>query len=165
MASMPVSVPASTYSDPHDQAVMDRINHYIELANLKLPNGTVATKLEWAWSQNINQRELNATESADTVGRDADCYFAARHVIAADKSQGAKMFHKGVGAVAMPVYTGLKYVDKAAQRLGVPPFMRSNSQLPNAPPGGGDWEARGADDGMVDKGDDVKPIVRHSPRP
>lgn len=155
---------SSTYSDAHDAAVMERINSYIERANSKLQNDTVAAKLEWAWSENVKQRELNAAESVDTVGRDADCYFAARHVIAADKSQTVKVLHKELGAVAMPVYTGLKYVDKATQWLGAPPFMRSNKGLPNAPPGGGIWEERGAGDGMVDSGQDVIPAVRHVPK-
>jgi hypothetical protein len=164
-ASTTTSTSSGTYSDPHDAAVTERINKYIERANSKLPKDTVAAKLEWAWHENINQRELNAAESVDPVGRDADCYFAARHVIAADKSQAGKYLDKGIGAVAMEVYTGLKYVDRGAQRLGAPPFMRSNKKLPNAPPGGRAWEHRGAADGMVDNGQDVKPVLGHFPKP
>jgi hypothetical protein len=164
---LPLPLSSSPYSDAHDAAVMKRINNYIERANLKLPNGTVAERLEWAWHENITQRELSPAESVDTVGRDADCYFAARHIIAADKSQAKKEFHRELGEVAMPIYTAFKYVDEATQWLGAPPFMRSapipgtNKKLPNAPPGGGIWEQRGANDGMVDSGQDVKPALGH----
>lgn len=154
----------ATY-DAHDTAVTQRINNYILQANVKFPKETVALKLEWCWSENIKQREASAAASVDTEGRDSDYYFAARHTIAADKSQFFKYFHKVVGEVAMDVYTGLKVVDKAAQKIGAPPFMRSNKQLPNAPPGGGIWEERGASDGMLDQGQRVAPVPLHSPKP
>ena len=145
--------------------VMERINRYIKQANAKYPKETIAFKLEWCWSQNIAERESSATASKDTVGRDADYYFAARHTIAADKSLSSKYFHRAVGPVATVVYTGLKVVDKASQQVGFPPFMRSNPKLPNAPPGGLTWEERGADDGMLDHGQAVAPVLVHSPKP
>jgi ketosteroid isomerase-like protein len=123
----------ATY-DVHDKAVMARINKYIQQANLKFPKDKIAVKLEWGWSQNIAERESSAAASMDNVGRDADYYFAARHAIAANKTESSKCFHKAVGSAATVVYIGLKEADKAAQKLGAPPVMRANPKLPNAPP-------------------------------
>ena len=162
-----------TYSDPHDLAVMKRINGYIELANLKLPQGTVAERLEYAWSENIKQRELSAAESVDTVGRDADCYLAARKSLAVYKSPVTKELLREAGdEIAMPLYTATKYFQEAWVWAGRNPFLQSapdrsapGKMLPNAPPGGGIWERRGSRDGMLDNGQDVKPVVGHAFRP
>src|SRR4051794_6918696 len=91
--------------DEHDRSVMERINGIIAEANAKFPKQTIAEKLDWAWSENIRRREEDPT---DTVGRDADYYFAARHIIAADKSMFGKVGHAAVGVVAWPVYAMVK---------------------------------------------------------
>lgn len=144
--------------DEHDQAVMDRINRYISAANQKMPNGTVAEKLEYAWSQNIEERNQDPT---DTVGRDADYYFAARHIIAADKSQFGKYIDAAIGLVAWPVYSALKLGTEA---IGHPEIMRADKDKPNAPVGGFFWMNRGSEDGFKDRGEDNSDVILHLPQ-
>lgn len=143
--------------DAHDIAVMDRINRYIDQANATMPDATVAEKLDWCWSANIKERESNST---DTVGRDADYYFAARHVIAADSSKFAKYAHHAGGTVATLAYIGLKAV---TQGVGADKIMRTDPDKPNAPPGGFFWEQRGASDGLRDSGSVKGAVIRYMP--
>jgi hypothetical protein len=143
--------------DAHDQAVMQRVNRWVAKANADMAKGTVAEKLEWAWSQNIAEREKDST---NVVGRDADYYLAARHEIAKDKSKAAKYAKWGVGIVATGVYNGLKVVTGA---VGADKVMRTDKDKPNAPPGGFTWMNRGARDGMKDRGEDRGPALLHQP--
>ncbi|MFC3174526.1 hypothetical protein ACFOD9_09695 [Novosphingobium bradum] len=147
--------------DAHDQAVMDRINRYIDAANAQFPDRTVAEKLEWCWSQNIKERE---SDSRNTVGRDADYYFASRHVIAADSSAFAKAAHYAGGFVATVGYIDLKLITTipGVDRIpGVDTLMRTDPDKPNAPPGGLEWELRGANDGFRDTGANRTDVIRH----
>jgi hypothetical protein len=159
----------------HDQAVMRRINRFIALENSKYMSSTIAKKLEYAWSDNITEREIDATHSQDTVGRDADCYFASRHSIAALHGKFEKEGESIAGTVATPVYIGLKSIFKAASSVAgsvgwsqlsedLDKVMRSNKNLPNAPPGGFVWEQRGAADGKLDLGSRVAPALFHHPK-
>lgn len=141
----------------HDHAVMERINRWIRKANETFPKLTIAEKLEWAWSQNIREREEDST---NVVGRDADYYFAARHVIAADKSQYEKYAHWGVGIVATGAYNALKVVTGL---VGADKIMRTDKDKPNAPPGGFVWMNRGAKDGLKDRGEERGPALLHQP--
>jgi hypothetical protein len=145
--------------DMHDMAVMNRINRYIDQANATMPKATVAEKLTWCWSANIAERE---TDSTDTVGRDADYYFAARHMIAADSSRFAKLGTYAIGTVATGVYIGLK---TATMLLGIDRVMRTDPDKPNADPGGFVWEQIGSSDGFRDSGAMVAPVIRHLPAP
>lgn len=89
-------------------------NRYIALANSEYPSATIAKKLEYAWSDNIKEREIDATHSRDTAGRDTDCYFASRHSIAASHSDFEKRVISLGGTVATGAYIGLKSIFKAA---------------------------------------------------
>ena len=147
----------ATCYDAHDQAVMQRVNRWIAKVNAEMPKSTVAEKLEWAWSQNIEERMKDST---NTVGRDADYYFAARHEIAKDKSNAGKYATWGVGIVATGLYNGLKVVTGA---VGADKIMRTDKDKPNAPPGGFTWMNRGASDGMKDRGEDKGNALLHQP--
>lgn len=141
--------------DSHDRAVAERINGYISQANTTLKKASVAEKLEWCWAKNIHDRE---SDSTDPVGRDADYYFAARHVIAADSSQFTKFGHAAIGTAATVIYNGLKVATAA---LGVEKVMRTDRDKPNSPPGGLVWEIRGAKDGFADTGGSVNVVRPH----
>lgn len=143
--------------DDHDWAVRDRINEIIMEANERYPDLTVAEKLEWAWGENVRLREQDPT---DAVGRDADYYFAARHVIAADKSQYVKYGHGALGVAAWGAYSALKWGTEA---IGMPELMRSDPDKPNAPVGGFMWMNRGSQDGFQDRGADVSDVMLHLP--
>jgi hypothetical protein len=143
--------------DAHDQAVMNRINRHIKKANEEQPKATVAEKLEWAWSQNIAERELDST---NIVGRDADYYFAARKEIAKDKSTAMRYAKWAGGNVATGFYNALKVATSA---VGADKVMRTDKDKPNAPPGGFLWMNRGAADGMTDRGDDKGAALLHQP--
>jgi hypothetical protein len=144
--------------DEHDQAVMNRINGLIAEANAKFPKLTIAEKLDWAWSENIKRREEDST---DTVGRISDDYFAAPHMVAADKSEFAKHAHAGAGLVAWPVYSLLKL---GAGAVGHPEWTRTDKDKPNAPVGGFIWMNRGSNDGFKDRGEETSDIIPHQPQ-
>jgi len=143
--------------DMHDLAVMARINRYIDMANRTMPKATVAEKLEWCWAENIRERE---SDSTDTVGRDADYYFAARHMIAKDSSKFAKVGTYAIGTVATGVYIGLKF---GTMLMGMDKIMRTDADKPNADPGGFGWEQLGSLDGYRDSGAAVAPAIPHMP--
>ena len=142
--------------DAHDRTVMDRINRHIARVNATMPKATIAEKLERAWAANIKERE--DTDSTDEVGRDADYYFAARHTIAADKSAFLKFRDAAIGGVACPTYNGLKIL---TDMLGIGSVMRTDKDKPNALPGGCEWMGLGADDAMLDRGEDVAAVLPH----
>ena len=156
----------------HDKAVTRRINKFIALANVKLKAGTIAEKLEAAWSDNIKDRRM--TDTTDTVGRDADCYFASRHSIAALHGAALKEMLSIAGTAVTPVYIGLKATFKAMSKgaatvgltelsISLDKVMRTDKDKPNAPPGGFVWEQRGEIDGKKDLGDQVAPALFHHP--
>lgn len=141
--------------DAHDTAVMVRINRIILSVNRTQPTMTVAEKLDAAWSQNIKEREADST---NTIGRDADYYFAARKELAASSNFGSKAGKAILGNVAWVVYAGLKLGSEA---IGRPELMRTDPDKPNAPVGGIVWMNRGSDDGMADVGDRVTDVSLH----
>lgn len=141
--------------DAHDTAVMIRVNRIILCANKSLPALTVAEKLEWAWSQNIAEREQDST---NTIGRDADYYFAARKELAASSNKAVKLGKAVLGNVAWVIYGGLKLGTEA---IGRPELMRTDKDKPNAPIGGITWMNRGSSDGMGDVGDHVGDVRLH----
>lgn len=143
--------------DEHDRAVMKRINEFIAAANRKMPKATVAEKLDAAWSANIKKREEDST---DTVGRDADYYFAARHEIAKDKSKFLQYGKAALGVAAWGVYAALKVGSDA---VGHPEWMRTDPDKPNAPVGGFVWMNRGSADAFQDPGDAVADVRLHTP--
>jgi hypothetical protein len=177
---------ATTYSaqyDEHDQAVMKRINRFIDLANgeeattgdrVELVNikmikdatksappptdGTIAEKLDWCWSQNITFRV--ATDTMDPVGRDADYYFAARHSIAGEKHTIWRYLDKYGGEQLWTVYSAEKLY---AILLGHDEWTRTDKDQPNAMPGGIDWLIRGANDGIDDEGQSNDDVPEHTP--
>jgi hypothetical protein len=141
--------------DTHDTAVLVRINRIILGVNKAHPGMTVAEKLEQAWSQNIAEREQDST---NTIGRDADYYFAARKELAASGSWGVKAGKAALGNVAWVVYGGLKLGTEA---IGFPELMRTDKDKPNAPVGGLAWMNRGSSDGMDDVGHRVSDVRLH----
>jgi hypothetical protein len=158
--------------DAHDRAVMRRINKFIALANAKCAKCTIAHRLEMAWASNIKDREINGT--TDTVGRDADYYFASRHSIAAQPGTLKKEAMAIAGTAATLGYIGLKFtmhaVSVGAAKAGLTGLSQSADQLmrtdkdkPNSPPGGFGWEQRGEVDGKKDLGDKIAPALFHHP--
>ncbi|MBV8972653.1 MAG: hypothetical protein JO290_10215 [Sphingomonadaceae bacterium] len=136
---------------------MLRINRHIKAANERLPNGTVAEKLESAWSANVREREVDAASSVDLVGRDSDHYFAGRRATslvgdAIGGSKAAKIVTAAGGQLVNLGYDGLKLISEAQEKLsGSPGFMRSDKRLPAAPVGGTRWFTRGEKDAFGDE--------------
>lgn len=143
--------------DSHDIAVMQRINRFIAKANSDHPKLTVSEKLEAAWSANIEER---MSDSTNTIGRDADYYFAARKEVAKDTATALKYAKAGVGEVAWVVYAALKVGAKTA---GHPEWTQTDKGKPNAPVGGFVWMNRGCADGFDDLGTAVRNVPFHKP--
>ena len=141
--------------DSHDIAVMNRINRHIAQANKDHPKEPVAFKLEVAWSSNIRERE---NDSTNTVGRDADYYFAARKEIATTKYTAMKAAYALLGEAAWSVYAAVKV---GADAAGHPEWTRTDKDKPNAPVGGFVWMNRGIADAFRDVGDQVTDLRRH----
>jgi hypothetical protein len=150
----------SSYS-AHDFAVAQRVNRYIAIANAAMPTLTVAEKLEHAWAENIRERERSPEASVSEVGRDADYYFAARKEVANSDSSLEKNAKSALGVVATGLYFGLKTASSAGEAVGLPAFMRTDKDRPNAPVGGFSWMRRGTADGHLDKGADRGPAALH----
>jgi hypothetical protein len=143
--------------DQHDTAVMTRINRFILDANKRWVTMTVAEKLEQAWAANIKEREKDST---NTVGRDADYYFAARKELAGSRSLYLKYAKAGVGEVAWTVYAAVKVGSEVLQH---PEWTRTDKDKPNAPVGGLVWMNRGCADALDDVGDSTQAITLHTP--
>lgn len=139
----------------HDTAVMTRINRFILAANAQNPKSTVAEKLEFAWSANIKEREDDPT---NTIGRDADYYFAARKEVSNSSNSGAKYGKAVLGNVAWAVYAAVKV---GAEAAGHPEWTRTDKDKPNAPVGGLVWMNRGSADGLDDVGTMVADVSLH----
>jgi hypothetical protein len=146
----------------HDFAVALRVNRYIAIANAAMPTLTVAEKLEHAWSENIREREQSPESSVSEVGRDADYYFAARKEVANSDGVIEKNAKSALGVVATGLYLGLKSVSSVGESVGLPSFMRTDKDRPNAPVGGFSWMRRGTADGHLDKGTDRGPVALHA---
>jgi hypothetical protein len=141
--------------DAHDTAVMVRVNRFIRLVNSKYPDSTIAEKLEFAWAANIKEREEDST---NTIGRDADYYFAARKELATVNFVPAKMAMAVGGNVAWLGYAIRKVGSEVA---GHPEWTRTDPDKPNAPVGGIVWMNRGSSDGLAEVGDRVTEVRLH----
>ena len=140
----------------HDNAVMHRINRHIRMVNKDHPKLTVAEKLEMAWSNNIRERE---EDPSNTIGRDADYYFAARHELAKSDNPAVRVGKGIIGEAGWTVYSTLKIVLDAVD-LGK--MMRTDKDKPNAPVGGFFWMNRGIADAMkLDLSQKVMPVKQH----
>lgn len=135
---------------------MARVNRYILLVNKQSPSLTVAEKLEEARRLNIAERELDST---NTIGRDADYYFAARSQVAASSNKAEKIGKAIGGNVAWAFYGALKI---GAAAVGHDEWTRTDPDKPNAPVGGAGWMNLGSEDGMTDVGDRVGDVLPHS---
>ena len=142
--------------DSHDIAVMFRVNKHIRNVNKEHSEKTVAKKLECAWSANIKERE---NDSTNTIGRDADYYFAARKEMATANNVISKTIYAVLGEVAWPVYAIGKI---GAESVGHPEWTRTDPDKPNAPVGGFVWMNRGIADAYSDVGDKVLSLKLHS---
>ena len=159
IARMPEVGTVDDTSLDHERAVAERINGWIARANAEFKTDTVAQKLTWCWGEhNIVDREKDST---NIVGRDADYYFAARHEVAGAKSQFAKYAYQAIGFVAVRLYNAEKTV---LMKVGMDRYIRTDKGNPNAPPGGVEWERRGAEDGFADRGDAVADVIPYMPR-
>jgi hypothetical protein len=134
--------------DAHDTAVMVRINRHIMAANQRNPN---------AWSKNIEERQEDPT---NTIGRDADYYFAARKELAKCSNPASVVGKALLGEVAWVVY-GIGKLGSEA--LGHPEWTRTDPDKPNAPVGGFIWMNRGSADGAADVGDHTGDVRLHVP--
>ncbi len=144
-------------SDAHDTAVTVRVNRYILQVNKQSPALTVAQKLEEARRLNIAERE---SDSTNTIGRDADYYFAARSQVAASSSKAEKAGKAVAGNVAWAFYGALKL---GCAAMGHDEWTRTDPDKPNAPVGGLGWMNTGSADGMTDVGDLVGEVQPHYP--
>lgn len=141
--------------DAHDTAVLVRINRFIREVNAKHPDFTVAEKLEQAWALNIKEREGDST---NTIGRDADYYFAARKELATSSNAVVKA---GMAVGGNILWTGYAIQKIGAEALGHPEWTRTDKDKPNAPVGGLVWMNRGSADGFADVGDRVTEVQPH----
>jgi hypothetical protein len=102
----------------HDDQVVKRINKYIDKVNSQFSKENAATKLEASWSLNIKERETDAANSVDTVGRDADYYFAARKSLAAEKNPARRaLMAAGGSLIVTPFYNLLKVGALVGEKL------------------------------------------------
>ena len=172
--------------DTHDQAVADLINLYIGRINRNpiYAKNTIAVKLQYAWSDNITQGRANDNNDTLTIGADADYYFMARKIVAADHSVFAMFANRtdvenntrrenpgsgiyeidwslAIGAQAL--YDLGKLISNTA---GHPEWARTDKGRPNSPPfrySAYKWLMRGANDGLRDRGQETGTIVPYLP--
>jgi hypothetical protein len=128
----------------YNQKVVKYINEI--LVTYSNHNNTVVQNLDNAQSQVTNIRDRG--DSLDTVKRDAEYYLKARAWTAEHKYKPVKIFYAGGWVLAAMTWNGIKYVVDPI----FPSSTREKSGNPNSPPGGSDWAARGANDGLLDDG-------------
>jgi hypothetical protein len=159
----------------HHGKVIDRINKHIFSVNLdpRFAKSTISEKIVEAWSRNIAERDRDTGDDIN-VGADADYYFAARKIVAADHGLFSKFSDPAVKANPG---TGLAAIDKLLAPVallgydlwktknafsGHPERSRTDANKPNAPAFRGTaytWVMLGAQDGFSDRGQDVATII------
>ena len=142
----------------HDTAVAKRINDTIRPWNsgfeLKVP---IADRLAACRAELTGLRDDG--NSLDLVLRDAEYYFHSRAGVASRKDMSGKVLE---GLTWNLRQSGQNIVKGISQLAGVDKWMRSKADSPNSPPGGDFWVSQGIQDGMMDRGADVGPILYHT---
>ena len=143
----------------HDVAVAKKINDTIKPWNsgfeLKVP---IADRLESCRGDLTSMRDVTG-KSLDLVLRDAEYYFHCRAGVASREYAPTKVLEAFKWNFRQ---MGQNVVKGVTQAVGENEWMRANPENPNSPPGGDFWDGQGIQDGMMDRGADLGPIIYHT---